>query len=179
MSSEARKPASPGVTVKIECMTCHTQREVELSSEQFQELSQSWKIQETCERCGSLADWTFAQAAIEETEQQDFWDWMAVTAEYFQPETAPQQDERRKEPRHEVRVPLRVSSESGEDEVTSNNISRSGFCFSSTRTYQVGQSICVTLALPGARDPVVRTGTIVRAGIGADGQPAYGVRLEM
>jgi len=178
MSSKARKQTSPGVTVSIECMTCHAQREVELSPDKFKELSESWKTQETCENCNATTDWTFAQAAVDETEQEDFWDWMAGTAQYFQPETAARQDERRSEPRMEMQVPLHIRSDEGDEEVTSDNISKSGFCFSSALAYHTGQMIKVTLALPGARGSVTKTGTIVRAVATADGRSAFGVRLE-
>lgn len=165
--------------VEIECVTCHAQKSVELSPAKFQELSQSWKTREPCKNCGEVTEWSFAQAAVDETEQEGFWDWMAATGEFLEPAAAAAQDERRKEPRVDVRVQLRIASEGGtEEEVTSDNISKSGFCFSSSRGYQVGATIRVTLPVPGAHDPITKRGTIVRSVTGADGRQAYGVRLE-
>ena len=179
MSQGSRKQRGAAVTVELQCLSCGSQKSVELSPQRFKELSQSWKIIETCDQCDLATEWSFAQAAVGETEQEDFWDWMSATGEFFEPEGAAQQDERRKERRVNVRVPLRVASSGGdEEEVTSENISKSGFCFSSPRTYGVGTSIRVILQPPGAVNPVSKTGTIVRAGSGADGRFVYGVRLE-
>lgn len=179
MSHESRKQRGAAVTVELECLTCRAQKSVDLSPEKFKELSQSWKILETCDKCDKATEWSFAQAAVGETEQEDFWDWMSATGEFFEPEGAAQQDERRKERRLDVRVPLRVASSVGdEEEVISENISKSGFCFSSVRAYGVGTSLRVILQPPGALNPATKTGTIVRAGTGADGRSVYGVRLE-
>ena len=179
MSHGSRKEHGAAVTVELECLTCRAQKSVDLSPEKFKELSQSWKTIETCDKCDKSTEWSFAQAAVDETEQEDFWDWMAATGEVFEPEGAAQQDERRKERRLEVHVPLRIATSGGdEEEVTSENISKSGFGFSSSRTYEVGKPIRVTLQTPGAREATTKAGTIVRAGTGPDGRPVYGVRLE-
>jgi hypothetical protein len=179
MSHGSRKQSGAAVTVEIECLTCHAQKSVELSPEKFKELSQSWKVRESCDNCNEVTEWSFAQAAVDKTEQEDFWDWMAATGEFFQPEGEAQQDERRKERRIDVHVLLHISASDGvEEEVTSENISKSGFCFSSARVYELGKTVRVTLQIPGALDPITKMATIVRAGTGADDKYVYGVRLE-
>jgi len=179
MSTGSRKQRGDAVTVELECLSCKARKSLELSAERFKELSESWQIREACATCDATTEWSFAQAAVEETEQEDFWDWMAATGEYFEPEGAAPQHERRTERRIDVHVALRISAEDGfEEEVTSENISKSGFCFSSSRAYHVGQSIRVTVRMPGTLEPITKTATIVRAGTGADGKSAYGVRLE-
>lgn len=166
------------VTVELECLTCHGRESVQLSAEKFQALSSSWKLDQECEACGKTTEWSFAEAAVEAEEQVDFWDWLATTGEYFESPSAGPDDERRKERRIEARVPLRIAASNGEEEeVTSENISKSGFCFSSARSYQVGETVQVTLQPAGALGPQTKTATIVRAGSPVEGKALYGVRL--
>jgi len=172
------KQRDSAVTVELECMTCQARKSVELSQEKFKELSESWKIRQACEVCRESRDWTFAQAADETGEEEDFWEWIATTGEYLEPQGAPPQNERRRERRIDVHVPLHISGADGGEKVTSENISKSGFAFSSLRVYEVGQTIRVTVQMPGALDPMTKTATIVRVAAGADGKTLFGARLE-
>jgi len=180
MKHGPRKRRESAVTVELECMTCQARKSVELSQEQFKELSESWKIRQACDGCGKSSDWTFAQAADEMGEEEDFWEWITATGEYFEPQGAPPQNERRQERRINVHVPLRISDPAGgeEEEVTSENISRSGFAFSSSRKYEVGKTIRVMVQMPGAQGPMTKSATIVRTAAGADGKTLFGARLE-
>ncbi len=179
MKRTSRVKRDKAVTVGLECLACHARESVELSPERFKMLSSTWKIAQDCDACGQPTDWSFAEAAVEPEEQVDFWDWLATTGEYFEAEGAGPQDERRKERRVEVRVLLRVSSATGdEEELTSENISRSGLCFLSDKAYQLGKRIRVTLQPAGAVAPVTKTATIVRASPSAGGKTLYGARLE-
>lgn len=175
--SSPEKDQAP-ITVGLECLECHAQSSVELSAQKFKALSTSWKIDRECDACGKSTEWSFAEAKVETEEQVDFWDWLATTGEYFQSPQAPAQDERRKELRIDVRVPLRIATGEGEEEVISENISKSGLCFSSQKTYKLGETIQVTVQAAGTMASQTRSATIVRANPPVDGKALYGARLE-
>lgn len=178
MKRESRK-GDTAVTVELECLACHARESVELSAEKFKALSSLWKIEQDCDACGGSTEWSFAEARVEAEEQVDFWDWLATTGEYFEPAAGAPQDERRKERRIEAHVPLYVTAlDGGEEEVTSENISRSGLCFSSGKTYRTGETIQVRVQPPGAPGPQTKTATIVRASAPVEGKSLYGVRFE-
>lgn len=107
----------------------------------------------------------------------DFWDWLATTGEAFSAPAIAPPDERRKEFRVDLTVPLRIATAGGEEEqVTSENISRTGLSFASSRAYAPGETIRIALQPPGAA-PQVKTGTIVRSSVTGEGRTLYGVRL--
>lgn len=167
------------VIAELECLQCRTRASVQLSGEKFKELSAAWKLTQECEVCGKSTEWSFAEASVEAAEQADFWDWLATTGEAFLPSLATVPHERRKEPRLYLRVLLRISSVRGEgEEVTSEDISKSGFCFSSSKAYPIGETIHVTLQTAGSLAPQTKTGTIVRSSTAQEGKTLYGVRLE-
>jgi hypothetical protein len=172
-----QKRSEAAVTVELECLHCHAHISAELSGQEFKELSATWKLRRKCEGCREDTDWSFAEAAVEAEEQVDFWDWLAATGESFLPPEAARQDERRKELRVELQVPLRIAGAGGEEEVTSENISKSGFSFCSQRNYPVGGTLRVTLQPPGASAPQTKTATIVRASPVQGGKTVYGARL--
>lgn len=178
MKRMSRAKGNTAVTVELECLVCKARQSVELSSKKFKALSAAWKLEQSCGVCKKPTEWTFAEAVVAAEEQVDFWDWLAATGEYFEPGGETPQHERRKERRVDLTVPMRISSRGGDEgEVTSENISRSGFCFSSRRTYTIGEIVQVTLQPAGAVAPLSRTATIVRASVAED-KFLYGARLE-
>jgi hypothetical protein len=177
MKRASQNKGEGGITVELECLQCHARISAELSGEEFKKLSSAWKLAQECESCGKSTDWSFAEAAVEAEEQVDFWDWLATTGEAFLPSEAARQDDRRKEPRIDLQVPLRIAGAGGEEEVASENISKSGFCFSSLRSYPIGETIRVTLQPPGASTPQTKTATIVRSSPVQGGKTLYGARL--
>ena len=171
--------SEPAISVELSCQECRAHDTAELSAAEFQELSRTWKIERTCKACQKRTSWTFAEADVEAEEQMDFWDWLATTGASFERSQAAPQDERRKEPRVGLQVPLRVARANGEEEaLMSENISRSGLCFASSRNYTVGESLRITLQPEAAAGVQTRTGTIVRLTAAEDGTSLYGVRLE-
>lgn len=178
MKHASRKKDDAAITVDLECSQCHTHRSTELSAEKFKELSAAWKLTQECDVCRQATDWSFAEASVEAEEQLDFWDWLATTGETFMSSEAGPQHERRKESRVDLRVLLRVATASGEEEeVTSENISRSGFCFASSKAYSIGESLRVTLHPAGSVTPQTKTAILVRASALQEGKTLYGVRL--
>jgi hypothetical protein len=167
------------VSVDLECLSCHQRGRVDLTAEMFKELSASWKMLQNCGVCGEVTEWSFAEAPVEAEEQVDFWDWVATTGEFFERGDAAKQDERRKEPRIDVQVPLRIAAADGEEEmVTSQNISKTGLCFLSLKAYKSGEMLEVTLQPPGALAPQTKTATIVRSTPAGSGMTLYGARIE-
>jgi hypothetical protein len=177
MKRASGKKGEAAITVELDCLQCHRRISAELSGEEFKELSAEWKLTRECDSCGRATEWSFAEAAVEAQEQVDFWDWLATTGESFLPPEAAWQDERRKELRVDLHVPLRLAGAEGEEEITCENISKSGFSFCSLRKYPVGQSLRVTLQPPGASTPQTKTATIVRASPVQGGKTLYGARL--
>ena len=178
MKHTSGKKGDMTIRVELECRQCHTQTSKELSSEEFKELSAAWNLKQECETCGKLTDWSFAEARVGGEEQADFWDWLATTGSSFMSSQTAPQDERRKEPRVDLRVPLRIATAAGdEEEVKSENISKSGLCFYSSKAYSIGETIDVTLLAPGALATQVKTATIVRSSPVQEGKILYGARL--
>jgi hypothetical protein len=178
MRGDSREKGDTPIRAELECRECHTRTSVELSSERFKELSSVWKLTEDCGVCGKFTEWSFAEASVEAEEQVDFWDWLATTGEYFESFQAAPQHERRKEARVGLRVPLRIATlEDEEEEVGSENISKSGLCFVSSKTYSVGETLRVTLQPAGALAPQTKTATVVRCSAVQDGEMLYGLRL--
>lgn len=177
MKRASQKKSEAAITVELECLQCRTRNSVELSGEEFKELSAAWKLTGKCDSCGENTDWSFVEAAVEAEEQVDFWDWLATTGESFLPPDAARQDDRRKELRVDLQVTLRIAGAGGEEEVTSENISKGGFSFSSLRNYPVGETLRATLQPPGASTPQTKTATIVRASPAQGGKTLYGARL--
>lgn len=173
----SQKKSEAAITVDLECLRCHTRISAELCGEEFKELSAAWKLTRKCDSCGQDTDWSFGEAAVEAEEQVDLWDWLATTGEVFLPREAARQDERRLELRVDLQVPLRIAGTDSEEEVTSENISKSGFAFWSGRSYPVGGTLRVTLQPPGAPAPYTKTATIVRASPMPGGKTLYGARL--
>lgn len=163
MGDTSQKKSEAAITVDLECLRCHKRISAELGQEDFKALSAAWKLTRTCDSCGLATDWSFAEAAVETEEQVDFWDWLATTGEAFLPGETARQDERRAEPRIELQVLLRIAGAGGEEEVISQNISKSGFAFSSQRSYPLGETVQVTVQPPGTPSPQTKTATIVRA----------------
>jgi hypothetical protein len=178
MKGDSQGKGDTPVRAELECRECHTRTSVELSSERFKELSTAWKLTQECGVCGRSTEWSFAEPSVEAEEQVDFWDWLATTGEYFESSQAAPQHERRKEARVGLRVPLRVATLADEEEeVTSENISRSGLCFASGKTYAVGETLRITLQPAGTLPPQTKTATVVRCSTVQDGETLYGLRL--
>jgi len=177
MKHTSQKKSETAITVDLECLRCHTRVSAEVSGKEFKKLSAAWKLTRNCDSCGQATDWSFAEAAVEAEEQVDFWDWLAMTGESLLPREGARQDERRAEPRVDLQVPLRIEGAEGEEEVFSENISKSGFAFCSPRSYPVGETLRVTIQSPGAPAPQTKRATIVRANPAPGGKTVYGVRL--
>lgn len=177
MKRASEKKSEAAATVELECLRCHARLSAELSGEEFKKLSAAWKLTRKCDSCGESTDWSFAETAVEAEEQVDLWDWLATTGESFLPSDAARQDERRKELRVDLQVPLHIAGAGGEEDLTSENISKGGFSFSSLRSYSVGESLRVTLQPPGAPTPQTKSATIVRASPVQVGKTLYGARL--
>jgi len=178
LSRARRRKAGEAITVELECLACGKRESLNPTSENFRALSSKWKVARNCRACGRRTDWSFAQAGVKAEEEVDFWDWLATTGEYFEPPQFQVQDEQRREPRVELRVPLRITRAGGEEEeVASENISQSGFCFSSLKPYAIGETLQVTLQPPGATVLQVKTATIVRSSPAREGATLYGARL--
>jgi PilZ domain len=86
--------------------------------------------------------------------------------------------ERRKHRRHNMTMLLRVRNKQGEAETAQTlDVSKGGVRFLSRRTYQVGDSVYVTLPSADKTTPTETRGCIVRAELNQRGT-AYGVRFE-
>jgi hypothetical protein len=178
MKPGAKKTGDALILAELECLECHSQATAELSPDAFRELTSSWKLPRQCDVCRKSTPWSFAEARVEAEEQVDLWDWLTTTGEYLQSPTATPQDERRKERRVDLRVPLRLRTADGmEEEVTSEDISKSGLGFSSSRTYPISSTIQVTVQPHGTHGPQTLTAAIVRSAPLEGGQTLYGAKI--
>ncbi len=178
MEKGVQSNAKAPISVELECLVCRARARVDLSGEMFKELSEFWQIGRACAACGKRTEWSFAEVSVEDEEQVSFWDWLATTGEFFEAHKPASHQEKRQEHRVELRIPLRLAAADGRVEnVTSENISKSGLCFTSSRSYRTGDILQVTLEPPGAAASQTMAATIVRVAIG-DGRTLYGARIQ-
>jgi len=128
-----------------------------------------------CVHCGESTSWGYPKRSFE-VETITYQSAVKEATGQFPTLAA----ERRKSMRKPAQLPVRVRDYYGEVEVAkTENISQEGFCFSSRRTYHVGQGVVVICPFDaGIEKPEVRA-RIVRVEAGSDrDQYLYGVRYD-
>jgi hypothetical protein len=144
--------------VLLECRRCQALALLSLSLVEVEVLETAGLLTKTCEDCRLPAPWgyplrTFALEGLP--------DQLAPRESSSDAQTM---RDRRRKYRRQAQLPLRVRDYFGEIEFSrTENISHSGFCFSSLRTYRVGQGIVVICPFDGANEHPEIPARIVRA----------------
>lgn len=132
--------------VLLECLACHTRELAPLNDLELEVYLSSDRLTRKCQRCGASTIW---RQSLHETPVKDLAPTPASSRSAFQPSPNPHTLEAgvrtrndRAESRIEMKVPCCVRTPSyGEDSGITADLSRGGFCFTSSNKYPVGSLI--------------------------------------
>jgi hypothetical protein len=162
------------VDVLLECTVCRTRELAQLSLESYRGLVTSSLVSRDCKRCLDSTDWRMC--FIEEGEEG------AIGAPAIKEKTRlrPAGAERRRAKRLTAKLPLRVRTPDGAEEVTrTENLSKTGVCFYSQREMMTGDRIALAVGDPSATlQHELRAQVVWVRAVGGDDQFLYGVQLE-
>ncbi|MGA2987137.1 MAG: PilZ domain-containing protein [Terriglobia bacterium] len=161
--------------VLLSCRLCQSMTLQSLSLVEVEVLETAGLLTKPCVHCGDSTPWGYPQRAFE-VETKAYQAAVSEASRGYPALTG----ERRKSYRKIAHLPVRVRDYYGEMEIAqTENISPGAFCFSSRRTYYVGQGIVVICPYDAANEkPEVRAHIVrVEAGSGRDWY-VYGVHYE-
>jgi hypothetical protein len=157
----------------IECKRCHTTKLSRLSLIEHEVLGTSGLLVKDCEPCGRSTSWGYNELPMA-IQGAPFPDAEALA----QPGAdAPHQ---RVNNRVALQLPIRVRNYYGTEEVArSENVSRSGLCFVSDKTYEVGEILLITCPYEKAGDNIEVRGRVARRReLQGTGRKVYGICYE-
>lgn len=163
----------------LECRRCHTTAFLPLSAVEYEVLESAGILSKACEKCGSsISPWGFAEKQVELNghpgEERLFREAQALVQS-----TSGNKDDR-KHRRVAFQLPLLIRDYYGQFEISrTENVSKTGFCFLSEKTYYVGQGISAACPYNPAGENIEVPARFVRAQQLAGTQShIYGVRYE-
>lgn len=161
--------------ILLSCRECQSLSLQSLSLVEVEVLETAGLLTKPCVHCANSTPWGYPKRAFE-VETKAYQAAVSEATGGF-PTLA---SERRKSARKPARMPVRVRDYFGEIEVASTeNISQEGFCFSSSRTYLVGQGVVVICPFDESNEKSETRARIVRTEPGSEpGRILYGVRYE-
>ena len=149
--------------VVIHCASCEKELLADVSSVQLEVLLATGMVSRHCDRCEQTTRWKPAEEVL--------------TAQAGEPQSrlARAMAERRKRPRRKLAMRLSVRGRQGASEmVQTMDVSKSGLCFVSKQSYEVGEEVHVTLPCPEDQTPTETKGRIMWKHQGPVGR-LYGV----
>ena len=159
----------------MSCRQCRSMSLQSLSLVEVEVLDTAGLLTKVCVRCAASTHWGYPERsfAVESKSYQ-----AAVEAALNGGE--PLTGERRKSHRRQAQLPVRVRDYYGEVEISkTENISQDGLCFSSPRTYFMGQSLVVVCPYdPAAEKPEVRARVVRVESSGDRDHYLYGIQYE-
>jgi hypothetical protein len=152
-----------------ECSRCHSRRAVQMTPEQYNNVSAQSVLTRECPNCGMNTEWTLRVTRSENG---------GVTGPrpaVISPPTASRATRRRSN-RVSLKLPVRVRLEDvGETE----NISKTGVCFSSKLEIRIGDRVRLTVGYsPGANEKEVSARVVWKRRVEGEGRALYGAELE-
>ena len=124
----------------LECRRCHTTAFLRLSAVEYEVLETAGILSRTCEKCGSNSPWGFAESQMELNAQPGEARLFNEAKALAQGKGTSKDD--RVHRRVAIQLPLLIRDFYGEFEISrTENVSKTGFCFLSKKTYYVGQGI--------------------------------------
>jgi PilZ domain len=166
---------APGETVDVllECTVCHTRELAQLSLESYRLLVTRSLLSRDCSECLDATDWRLC--FIEEGEEGA----IGAPAAKERTRLRPSGVERRRAKRLTAKLPLRVRTDNGGEEITrTENLSMTGVCFYSRREIMTGDRINLTFGeASGSPDRALRARVVWARSVGG-GQFLYGAQLE-
>lgn len=158
----------------LECSSCHFRELAQLTPEQYRSLVSQSSIVRKCGQCARETAWVFgfADAEAEEAGAPQ----LAPTAASPAPDVAREQ---RRAKRLTVKVPVRVRSAQGLEELTrSENLSASGVCFISRLIMKQGDHLRITVGYaPGGSEAELPARVVWRRVLEGVDKACYGVHI--
>jgi len=162
----------------LECRRCHTAAFLRLSAVEYEVLETAGILSRACEECVGVSPWGFAEKQVElkgqPSEARFFREAQALAQGALE-----SQDDRQYR-RIALQLPLLIRDYYDQFEISrTENVSRSGFCFLSEKTYYVGQGISVACPYDAACENIEVLARIARARqLAGTQRNIYGVRYE-
>ncbi len=159
----------------LECTACRYRELAQLTMEQYRTTATQSKVSRDCPKCLKSTEWVFGFAESPAGP-------VPFPQGAARVDAAPgaKEAERRRARRVTVKLPVRVRLQDGKEEIArTENISRTGVCFSSTLMMDVGERTLLSVGYtPGSSDPEVLARVVWRRVL--DGAKAflYGVHLQ-
>src|SRR5712692_2135638 len=163
----------PQCSALLECRRCHTVSLTPLSLIENDVLTASGLLTKECATCGRATPWGYNEKQV------------AIPAPGQEREPAikdilesPRPASTRRHPRVSLRLPIRVRSYYGTEEIgKTENVSKGGLCFVSERNYEIGESVQVTCPFdPKGHNIEVRALVVRRGGMEGSAHKIYGLR---
>ncbi len=172
-----RPPATepkPGIIeALLACQKCGSRKSMRLTVEQYRILSRQHWVRLDCPKCGTSTEWRPSYLGSEGEAPHEPLPSI--------PSSSPRGGiEKRKAKRLDVKLPIRIRWEDGHEEITNTeNLSKTGVCFTSETKMSVGSLIQVTVGYTGQGRHTELRGRIVRRHeLEGTNQTKYGVHLE-
>lgn len=167
--------AQEGIDALLECSSCHFRELAPLTPDEYRSLVNQSSLVRKCGQCARETAWGFgfADAEAEEAGVPP----LAPTAASPAPDVS---RERRRAKRLTVKVPVRVRSAQGLEEVTrSENLSTSGACFISRLIMKQGDRLRITVGYaPGGSESELPARVVWRRDFDGVDRACYGVHIE-
>ena len=167
------EPAEQGsIDALVECSVCHVRELAQLTSEKYHALSTRSFLNRNCTHCGVPTEWKFAFIEADKG--------AAPAAQAPTAAALSRGKEHRRAKRLTVKIPIRIRVSDGSGEITrTENLSKTGVCFISSRKMQAGEVIKITVGYePGKNESEISARIAwVRPQEGTS-RTIYGVHLE-
>lgn len=159
----------------LECRRCHQVRLTPMSVVELDVLESSGLLTKECGACQQPTSWGYVQKQVGFPARARDAD--PAVAEAFTP--PPPTSDRRATRRVPLRLPIRVRSWLGGEELTkSENVSKDGLAFISDKQYEIGEALQVTCPYDPGGENIELRGRVVRRSGTKGGRLVYGVRYE-
>ena len=171
----AAPAAQEVIDALVECVACGSRELAQLSLEEYRTVITRGLVRRGCPECGDTTEWRFGFAEAEPEEVIP-----TQPSASAAPSPAAAGAERRRAKRLTVKLPVRIRLQDGSEEVArTENLSRTGVCFSSTLLIRPQDRILLTVGYtPGGSEEEVPARLVWRREIEGGGKALYGVRLE-
>jgi hypothetical protein len=163
------------IHVLLECQECFSREMAALTVEHYRRLLAQSSLPRPCPKCSATRDWKLGFVEVELGKVSP--GLPGAVASELTPREGPDQ---RRDKRLVVKLPLVVRLPDGREETsTTENISKSGFCFACSLEMQIGDRVYVSIGVDSpaeGRDIPARI--MWRRPSGGEGRSLYGARLE-
>ena len=167
------------VDALLECAQCHSRELAQLALEQYRELIGQSSLTRNCVKCNGQTLWSFGFVEVEAQELEDVPAQQPVAAAEGQDSSGGA--ERRRAKRVTVKLPVRIRLEDGREEIArTENLSKTGVCFSSDLSMQEGELLRLTVGYSeGSHEAEVMGRVVWRRPLqDKTGPILYGIHLE-